>query len=87
MNGFERIFFCFTAFFSYYGKKRLLLLRVVLQLTTDDGLAERISLGCLVLVSVSVSVSIFSYSFVLVVCFILLLAGRLALEEVKCRVE
>lgn len=85
MNGFERIFFCFTAFFSYYGKKRPLLLRVVLQLTTDDGLAERISLGCLVLVSVSVS--IFSYSFVLVVCFILLLAGRLALEEVKCRVE
>lgn len=67
------------------GKKRPLLLRVVLQLTTDDGLAERISLGCLVLVSVSVS--IFSYSFVLVVCFILLLAGRLALEEVKCRVE
>lgn len=85
MNGFERIFFCFTAFFSYYGKKRPLLLRVVLQLTTDDGLAERISLGCLVLVSVSVS--IFSYSFVLVVCFILLHAGRLALEEVKCRVE
>lgn len=85
MNGFERIFFCFTAFFSYYGKTRPLLLRVVLQLTTDDGLAERISLGCLVLVSVSVS--IFSYSFVLVVCFILLLAGRLALEEVKCRVE
>lgn len=83
MNRFERIFFCFTAFFSYYGKKRPLLLRVVLQLTTDDGLAERISLGCLVLVSVS----IFSYSFVLVVCFILLLAGRLALEEVKCRVE